>query len=101
MIEAIKKYLGLFLTATAVCGVLIGWATYIDARYAKASVVQQIDDRLTLSELHELLEEALLERKRLRKLIELDPDDQDAKDELEKVEDEIAYLKDRIRKLKK
>lgn len=107
MIDNIKTYASVFLALVAVAGVVGGWASFIDTRYAKTSSIaaievnlQALDERITLAELYELLEEALTERKRLRKILILDPEDEEAREELEEIEEEIKHLKERIRELK-
>lgn len=92
MILAITSILGFIGTISA--GIF-----WVDDRYAKADVVEQLEERLTLSELNDQLRAAQEELFFLRSQARKYPDDLDIADQLEEAKEAVKTLKERIKKI--
>ena len=69
----------------------------IDDRYAKADVVQQLEERVTLSELKDQLQAALEEYHFLKKQSRKYPDDREIADELHDAKEVVDNIKEKIK----
>jgi len=92
LILAITTILGFIGTISA--GVF-----WVDDRYAKASTLAQLEERLTLSELNDQLRTAQEELFFLRSQARKYPDDLDVAYQLEEAKAVVKEIKDKIKKL--
>lgn len=106
--ETIKEFLSstrnMILAITTILGfigTLAGGVFWVDDRYAKASEVEQLEERLTLAELKDQLRLALEEYHFLKSQSRKYPDDEDIKEELAEAKETVKDLKDQIKKYRR
>jgi hypothetical protein len=105
--DRIKEFLSdtrnAILAITTILGFIGTLATgvfWIDDRYAKAEQVEELDKRVTLSELKDQLRLALEEYYFLKKQARKYPDDEDIQRELEEAKSVVDDLKEKIKNYK-
>lgn len=96
----IEPYLKLFLTIVAVAAILIGWASWIDNRYAKEKNFISLKIKVSLNEARDALREALENMYFYRNQAKEHPEDEDIAQRLEEAEEEVEELKEHIKELK-
>lgn len=104
VLDSIKQYTGVITGIAAVIGIAFGAVSFVDSRYtlttdfSKLKVnVLKLESRQSLDELRQALQKALQELYFYRKLLRENPNDETLIQEVEELEEEVAYLKERIR----
>ena len=89
-----------FITALAgAVGVVYGSITFVDSRYALAEDVQELENRITVTELKDLLHKSLENLYFYRSQLSKYPDDTEVKKRLKEAQEEVDSIKKRIDKL--
>lgn len=96
VVDFLKSNVGLVLSLIALSSSAVGGVMWVDGRYAKASAVEELEERVTLAELKDQLRTATEEYFFLRQQARKYPDDQEIQDELEDAKELVDSLKKQI-----
>lgn len=107
-IKTIREWIGVITGSAAVFGIAFGTVTYVDSRYTLATEFNRLstdviilEKRQSIDELKRALEKALSELYFYRRLLRENPNDDNLQKQVETLEEEVKYLKLRIREEEK
>ena len=92
-----KKITIIITLITTMAGTAWGAVSFVDSRYAHSEDLIQLQERVTKAELKDLLEKALDNMYHYRGLARKYPEDKEIAEKLKEAEEEVTYLKKRIR----
>lgn len=96
----IKEHLNSIIFLLTIIGSVVGGLTYIEGKFALADDVKELEQRVSLSELKQIYNEALKNLYFYRDQLRKYPDDVDLKSKLKESEVDVKGIKDQIIKLK-